>query len=179
MVSARGSHRSEGFQYAIDNGAWTSYQRGETFDVRAFERCIERLGSGADFIVVPDIVARGRQSLDFSLEWLTRLDGLAPLMLAVQDGITEDDVDAFINPNVGVFVGGSTAWKLSTMSQWARLARKKQALVHVGRVNSARRIHLCVAAGVDSIDGSSASRYAVTTQRLTSAARQLSLIECV
>ncbi|MBC8753020.1 hypothetical protein F6X42_44140, partial [Paraburkholderia sp. WC7.3b] len=36
LVSAKGEHRTEGMRYAIDNGAWTAYQRGEPFDEAAF-----------------------------------------------------------------------------------------------------------------------------------------------
>ena len=47
MVSARGALRTEGFRYALDNGAWTSFQRGEPFDEAAFERAVARLGADA------------------------------------------------------------------------------------------------------------------------------------
>lgn len=38
VVSARGVLRAEGFRYALDNGAWTSFQRGEPSHAAAFER---------------------------------------------------------------------------------------------------------------------------------------------
>src|SRR3546814_3757104 len=69
MVSARGVLRTEGFPYALDNGAWTSFQHGEKFDAKAFLIAIEKLGAGADFIVVPDIVCGGLESLTFSRRW--------------------------------------------------------------------------------------------------------------
>lgn len=59
MVSARGALRTEGFRYALDNGAWTSFQLGEAFDEAAFERAVARLGTDADWIVVRDIVMGG------------------------------------------------------------------------------------------------------------------------
>ena len=55
MVSARGPLRPERFGYALDNGAWTAFQRGEPFDVPAFDRAVALLGPGADWIVLPDI----------------------------------------------------------------------------------------------------------------------------
>jgi len=48
--------------------------------------------------------------------------------------------------------------------------------LHVGRVNSARRIRLCAMAGADSFDGSSASRLAVSLRNLDNARNQLALI---
>ncbi len=54
LVSAKGVLRTEGFDYALDNGAWTAHQKGEPFDVPAFEKAVEALGTGADWIVAPD-----------------------------------------------------------------------------------------------------------------------------
>lgn len=173
MVSARGALRTEGFPYALDNGAWTAFQKKQQFDEGAFWKAVDALGHGSDFIVVPDIVGGGMASLDFSLSYLPKLRGIAPLLLAVQDGMTPSDVASIVNQHVGIFVGGSTEWKEQTMMTWGTIARERRAWLHCGRVNSERRIALCVAAGVNSIDGSSASRFAVTTDRLSRSMRQL------
>jgi hypothetical protein len=61
------------------------------------------------------------------------------------------------------------------MAAWAALARAKGAICHVGRVNTARRIHACEAAGAHSFDGSSASRFAVTLPPLELARQQTDL----
>ncbi len=66
LVSAKGALLHEGFRYALDNGAWSAYQAKEPFDEAAFLRAIDRLGAGADWIVIPDIVAGGLRSLDYS-----------------------------------------------------------------------------------------------------------------
>lgn len=175
IVSARGALRTEGFGYGLDNGAWTAHQRGEPFEPAAFERAVALLGADADWIVLPDIVAGGLASLDFSLSWLPRLRGIAPLLLAVQDGIGKSDVADLIGPDLGIFIGGSTAWKETTLPTWGQVARDRGAYLHVGRVNSARRIALCAAAGADSFDGSSVTRFAVTIGRLDAARRQPAL----
>jgi hypothetical protein len=73
---------------------------------------------------------------------------------------------------VGIFVGGSTDWKLATMRQWGALARECRTYCHVGRVNTVRRIRMCQDAGVDSFDGTSASRFALTLPRLDDAVKQ-------
>lgn len=177
MVSARGALRTEGFRYALDNGAWTAFQRGEPFDEAAFERAVARLGADADWIVVPDIVMGGMESLKFSRTWLARLrnrGGLsnARFMIAVQNGIVPGHVRDLIDPRVGIFVGGDTEWKLATMARWAKFAHARGATCHVGRVNSARRIRLCAAAGVDSFDGSGVSRFAAALPPLDLARRQ-------
>lgn len=177
MVSARGTLRTEGFRYALDNGAWTSFQRGEPFDAGAFERAVGRLGPDADWIVVPDIVMGGLASLRFSRLWLNRLRTRrtlsgASFLIAVQNGMEPRHVRRLIGPRVGIFVGGDTAWKLATMAMWARLAHAQGAICHVGRVNSVRRIRLCAAAGVDSFDGSGVSRFASALPPLDLARRQ-------
>ena len=177
MVSARDPLRPEGFRYALDNGAWTAFRCGEAFDVPAFEKAIALLGPDADWIVLPDIVAGGLASLRFSLDWLDTLRTRPALrgaryLLAVQNGMEPLDVAALLGPEVGVFVGGDTPWKLATMAAWARLARERGALCHVGRVNTARRIRLCAAAGADSFDGSGVSRFASALPPLDLARRQ-------
>lgn len=172
MVSARGALRHEGFGYALDNGAWTAHQRGEPFDVAAFERAVDALGAGADFIVAPDIVMGGGDSLRLTEAWLPRLVDVAPVLVAVQDGIEPADVAPLLGVRVGLFVGGSTEWKEHTAATWGALGRSRGAHVHVGRVNTARRIHLCAYAGAHSFDGSSVTRYVANLPRLDRARRQ-------
>ena len=160
LVSARGVLRSEGFPYALDNGAWTAHQRGEQFDEEAFGQAVELLGAGADWVVAPDIVAGGLRSLAYSVAWLPRLRGR--VLIAVQDGMTPSDVAPYLSDRVGIAIGGSTEWKER------QLARRvwRASYVHALRVNTARRIALCHWAGVDSFDGSSVSRYAANLPRL-------------
>lgn len=162
LVSAKGVLRDEGMPYALDNGAWTAFQRKEPFDVPAFQRAVDMFGERADWVVIPDIVAGGLASLDFSLSWIDRLGGCKRLLLAVQDGMTADSIRPFLSDRVGIFIGGSTDWKLTTAIEWGQLAHEVGCYMHVGRVNTVRRIRLCAAAGADSFDGTSASMYSQT-----------------
>ena len=176
LVSATGVWNPHGFRYALDNGAWTAHQQGTPWDEAAFLRLCYRLGSGADWIVLPDIVAGGRESLSLSVAWLERLQWLdAPKLIAVQDGMTPDDVAPFVGSGVGVFLGGSTEWKLRTLGQWGDFAARHRCHYHVGRVNTVRRIHACVLAGADSCDGTSATRFSKNALRLDRAAAQTAL----
>jgi hypothetical protein len=177
LVSAAGSLRNEGFPYALDNGAWSAFTQGRPFDVPAFVKALRKMGAAADWTVIPDVVAGGAASLELSLKWMRQvLDETPRALLAVQDGISVADVKGFLGSRVGLFVGGSTEWKLATMEDWATLGREVGCWVHVGRVNSRRRISRCSAAGVTSFDGTSASRFAKSLPRLDSAVRQLSLL---
>lgn len=171
LVSAAGVIRTEGFEhYALDNGAWTAFQQGLPFDEAAFGRAFDLVGEKADWVVIPDIVTGGMKSLEFSLQWLERLKGSpSTLLLAVQDGMAPDDLREYLNPGVGIFLGGSTEWKLKTMEAWGVLARRRNCYFHVGRVNSAKRIAMCGAAGASSFDGTSVTQYPCTLSRLDSA----------
>ncbi len=176
LVSAAAGLRTENMPYALDNGAWTAYCQGRSFDAPAFLRALRKLGAGADWCIVPDIVAGGQASLDLSLRWMpTVLNECPRALLAVQDGLTVDDVAPFLGERVGIFVGGSTAWKLATMPLWGAFGQHAGLWVHVGRVNTVRRIHQCGLAGVTSFDGSSVSRYAQTLPPLDYARKQLAL----
>jgi hypothetical protein len=176
LVSATGVLRHEGFPYALDNGAWTAFQAGRPFDEQLFTTALRKLGRDADWTVIPDIVAGGAMSLEFSLRWMRLvLDECERGLLAVQDGMSPDDVGHLIGPRVGLFVGGSTKWKEQTLATWSSLARDRQAWCHVGRVNTRRRILACSSAGVTSFDGTSASRFAKTLPLLDGSRRQLAL----
>jgi hypothetical protein len=163
LVSAAGVLRTEGFRYALDNGAWSAFQRGQAFDEPAFMRALDMLGASADFVVVPDIVCGGEASLELSWRWLARVLDVAPVALfAVQDGHEPWQLDEVLGPRIGIFVGGSTEWKIATMRTWAATARARSAWCHVGRVNTARRIALCADAGVTSFDGTSVTKFPST-----------------
>jgi hypothetical protein len=171
LVSARGVLRNEGFRYALDNGAWTAFQKQEPFDVPAFAKAVDLLGAGADWVVVPDVVGDREGTLRAADEWLPRLAGLT-LYIAVQDGMTAIDLDRYPGAIAGVFVGGSTEWKLRTSQAWRAATRERGMLLHVARVNTERRIAFCRSIGATSIDGSSASRFAVNTPRLDNSRRR-------
>ena len=159
LVSARGCHRNEGFRYSIDNGAWTSFQKNEPFDDGSFLKVLEKLGEGADWITVPDVVGVASASLEMTERWLPRLEQYERLLVCVQDGMTEQDVAPWLGRSCGVFLGGSTEWKLKTMRAWGDVAARRGCHYHVARVNSARRIFMARESGAHSIDGSSASRF--------------------
>lgn len=175
LVSARGVLRNEGFRYALDNGAWTAFTQGEPFDVAAFEKALDLMGAEADWVASPDIVGGGMRSLELSESWLPRLIDARLVLIPVQDGLTASDVRPLLGNRVGIFLGGSTEWKLATMREWGELAREVGCYYHVARVNTRRRIEMCSEAGATSFDGSSASRFAASLPRLERARCQPSL----
>lgn len=173
MISAAGKWRHEGFPYALDNGAWSYYQQGESFNEERFWGLLYAMGPAADFITVPDIVAGGLESLRFSEAWLPKLEGFGRLLLIpVQDGMRPADVNGVLSNRVGIFVGGTTEFKLASLQSWGELARKRNCYLHVGRVNTRRRIKACAMAGAHSFDGSSVSRWAINIHKLDAERKQ-------
>ena len=177
LLLSPGKPRDARFRYALDNGAYGAWQKGKPFDVVAFERHVERHGDSAEFVVAPDIVAGGEASLAMTIEWLPRLAGIGKRrLIAVQDGMMPHHVEPYLSDRVGLFIGGTTEWKLRTLALWGSLARRTGAYLHVGRVNTARRMRLCHMVGADSIDGTSATRFSCTLPMLDAALRQTSLL---
>jgi hypothetical protein len=184
LVSRAGHWSTEGFlTWAADNGAWRDHQAGQPFAADAFlgfVGWIEAQPIRPQWLVLPDVVAGGLDSLALSRQWLANLRDREfwqgrRLLLAAQDGIEPRHIEGLIGPDLGIFVGGSTQWKLDSLRDWARLARSRAAICHVGRVNSARRIRLCAAAGATSFDGTGPTRFAQRLHLLDIARTQLDI----
>lgn len=181
LVSRAGVWRTEGFERICgDNGAWSDFQAGRSFDEDDYDRFLEWLDAQrvrADWLVLPDIVAGGVASLELSTRYMNRCLAVAPLVLiAVQNGMEPADLAPLVGPSVGIFLGGSTDWKLDRMREWGNFCAVRRLHYHVARVNSIKRMALAASCGAASVDGSSASRYAVTLPKLAYAARQMPLL---
>lgn len=153
VVSACGKLFPYDFNYIVDNGAWTAHQQNKPFDHKAFERAVWSMSDKADFTVVPDVVGDAKASLRLTSHYLPLLDRYK-LAIAVQNGMTSDDVAPWLGPNCGLFLGGTTEWKLETMAYWGLVAKDRNCHYHVARVNSPKRIKLARKAGAHSFDGS-------------------------
>lgn len=177
LVSAAGVLRHEGFPYALDNGAWSDFQAGQEFDGERFRRALHLLGADADWIALPDIVGGGLRSLDLSVSWLGEVRAVNDrALLPVQDGMTPETLRPVLSAHrLGIFLGGSTEWKLATIGEWGDLAHELACHYHVARVNTRRRIWLAAMAGAHSIDGTSATKYMETLPMLDQARRQRGL----
>jgi hypothetical protein len=134
--------KSTALRYAVDNGAFPAFVKGLPWDEAKFLKLLDRIETferKPDFACCPDIVAGGLKSLEFSLAWMERLPSGYPWYLAVQDGMTEADVLPVVDKFAGLFVGGSSDWKMSSTPTWVRLARQTGKQAHVGRVNTLSR----------------------------------------
>jgi len=171
-----------GLPYALDNGAFTAWKRGQPFDEARFMVAAlkaSRLPRRPDFGVVPDKVAGGLESLRFSLAWRDRLRPYDwPWYLAVQDGMGPEHVAPWLEARAfdGVFVGGTRPWKYRTAATWLALARRHGVRLHVGGVGCPRRVLWARAIGADSIDSSTWARNR-SLPRLLARLKQRNLVD--
>src|SRR5581483_11599077 len=110
-------------------------------------------------VVCPDVVADARATLERFKIWqeAIRQTGL-PLAFVGQDGA--EDLDIPWENFACWFIGGSTRWKLSQASADLALEAKRSGQwLHMGRVNSLRRLQAAFDMGCDSTDGSSHSMF--------------------
>lgn len=137
--------------YALDNGAFVAFCKGAPFDFEAWRRLLlwsAMCGQRPLWALVPDVVAdRAATIANWSIyaHEVERF-GFRPAF-ALQDGMTFEDV-----PSAGcmLFLGGSTEWKLDSISPWCKQFPGR---VHVGRVNTWDRLLACHQAGAVSVDG--------------------------
>jgi len=150
-------------RFALDNGAFSAYVNRAIWDEARFYRLVRQivdLGIAPTFVVLPDIVTGGLQSLVRSMEHVGKLPDDWRKYLPVQDGMSVYDlIPAVITRIDGIFVGGSTVWKWRTAKDWYEFAHLVGLDCHIGRVNSERQILAAHHAGADSVDGSTASRH--------------------
>jgi hypothetical protein len=140
--------------WGFDNGAYMDYVRGEIFNPERFYKWLKKAYTfGTPYIAVcPDIVAGGKDSLDFSLDYMRHvLPQDWPWYLAVQDGMTPEMVEPHLDKFSGIFLGGSDEFKPSA-HVWCDLAHKHSKRFHWGRIQYTW-LRYCISIGADSADG--------------------------
>lgn len=144
----------DGEPWGFDNGAYRDWRNGRAFDEFAYLRRLERAYRvGIPYLaIVPDIVAGGQESLDFSEKWRDKLPDW-PWYLAIQDGMqTLDLAPAMASSRyAGIFLGGTTKFKC-TASDWLESARKWGVRFHYGRCGTPRKVEHARRVGADSLD---------------------------
>lgn len=136
--------------FACDNDAFASFTTGKIWDADAWLTMLKTLradGRNPLWVLVPDVVADRDATLAKWKEFapVAREFGW-PLAMAVQDGMTPNDVPAEAEV---IFIGGNTEWKWRSLPMWAQTGRR----IHVGRVNEVERLHICERWRVESVDG--------------------------
>lgn len=136
--------------FALDNGRFAVWAAGKPWDESAWLGMLDRVvGSGHRplWLLVPDAVGDRDETLREWDRWCVRLQQYGwPLAIAVQNGMTQDDVPSEASV---VFVGGTTEWKRRTLHDWCDANDR----VHVGRINTDKWLWECDEAGAESCDG--------------------------
>lgn len=136
--------------FALDNAAYGASVSGREWSESEWLALLQRVrirGLNPLWALVPDVVSDRDGTLERWERYLpvVRRFGFRPAF-AVQDGMTPSDVPSEATV---VFVGGSTEFKWGTLQTWTTHFPR----VHVGRVNSYRRLWQCHDAGAESCDG--------------------------
>ena len=147
-----------GEPWGIDSGAYRDWTHGSTTDWGRYKaRCERALDVGGLYMaVLPDLVAQGDRSLDFSLELPQAMNYPLdlPWYLALQDGMTSKAVTNAVeaSPHIeGLFLGGTLRFK-GMAEYWKGVADDLGRRFHYGRCGIPRRIVHALHIGCDSCD---------------------------
>jgi hypothetical protein len=144
------------FPYAADNDAY-SY-----FDEARYEAMLARLETAEHrplWVAAPDVVADARATERLYERWrdVLRLADL-PVAFIAQNGAAPDDVPW--SEIACVFIGGDDTFKLGPAARAIALrADVERVALHLGRVNSRRRIAYARELGAATFDGSAISKW--------------------
>lgn len=152
MVTPRmGQRPPEGQPWAADNSRFSAPQ--DYTDAKYLSWLAKMPVESCLFATAPDVVGDAAATLELSAPMFAPIRQLGyRVAFVAQDGLESlpvpwDDFDA-------LFIGGTTDWKLGDAA--ARIAREAKARgkwVHMGRVNSLRRMRYAETIGCDSADG--------------------------
>jgi hypothetical protein len=141
-----------GQPWAADNGR---FSKPETYTDEAYLAWLSKrpYRDACLFATAPDVVGDAAATLALSAPMFAPIRAAGyRVALVAQDGLESlsvpwDDFDA-------LFIGGSTAWKLGEAAHdLAAEAKRRGKWLHMGRVNSLRRVRIAHAMGCDSVDG--------------------------
>jgi hypothetical protein len=142
----------EHLPYALDNGRFIAWKNKAEWDRVAYTKLLQwafEVDRSPLWALVPDVVADKEGTLEEWQYWYPRLRGFPwPIAFAVQDGMEPEDVPSTAQV---IFIGGSTEFKMKAIRPFCEAFPR----VHVGRVNTLKRLIYCYRAGVESVDGTS------------------------
>jgi hypothetical protein len=140
----------DGWTWAADNGCFA-----DNWDADEWLDWLDRMRDvpGCLFAVVPDKVGDAAATRQMFSEWAAMVTDLGYRAAYVaQNGATCASIPW--EDIACVFIGGDTEWKLGHQAEAiTRHAKRLGLWVHMGRVNSRRRMAIAESWGVDSCDG--------------------------
>lgn len=149
---AAGNVVPDGREWIADNSVFGGRYPGDA-PYLAWLAARQHLAPWCRFAAAPDVVGDAVATLARSAPMLPRIRALGfPVALVAQNGLERlpvpwNDIDA-------LFIGGDTAWKLGpAAAALVAEAKSRGKWVHMGRVNSGRRLRYAADIGCDSADG--------------------------
>lgn len=154
LVPGNGN-KPAGKPWACDNGAFAGFRE------KAFLKMLGKVRGlpGCLWVAAPDVVCDALGTRERFDKWEPVLREMGfPVALVAQNGLAIETtpwsrLDC-------LFIGGDDAFKLGPEArELAREAKRRGKLVHMGRVNSLRRLRYAHSIGCDSVDGTQWSRF--------------------
>jgi hypothetical protein len=148
---SRLERKREAFRwFAIDNGCFAA---GDRFNLNSYLAWLATLPRSALFATAPDVLGDALATLHRSEAPLRAIRGLGfKAALVAQNGLEELPVPW--KSFDCLFLGGDTRWKLGRAAALLAIeAKQRGKWVHMGRVNSQRRLRHAIGIGCDSVDG--------------------------
>ena len=137
--------------FAADNGCFV---QPDKYSDEGFINWLKKLDAKSClFATAPDVVGDAQATRLRAYPMLRKIREMGfKASYVCQDGERPDLIDW--QKMDAVFIGGSTEWKLSQAAgDIIAEAKRRSKWVHMGRVNSYRRMRLAAVLGCDSVDG--------------------------
>lgn len=143
--------------FGADNDAFSGFHFDRYIDM------LQRLrnwGPQPLWVTLPDVVGDSQETMILAEEWASTVRNVFNFKAAyvIQDGQTVKNLPWELAD--AIFIGGTTGYKLGyEVRKIVREANKRNIWVHMGRVNTRKRIVYAHQIGCDSVDGSAFSMY--------------------
>jgi len=143
--------------YVADNAAYSNWNEKKFLNMLWK---ITKYKNKPKFVACPDVVGDAKKTADRFDYWQPLLRELSlPVALVLQDGQEWIGVPNWKEFEV-VFIGGSTKFKLGGwVREFIKRAKEHGKHIHMGRVNSEKRVAYAKKIGCDSIDGTCFSMF--------------------
>lgn len=129
--------------YALDNGAY------KYFDPDKYRKHLLRASKFHSplWVALPDVLGNTKETILLWDKWYPVLHETGyKLAFIAQDGMLPQDIPKEAHC---VFIGGKTNWKLKNAHKFKGVSN----LLHIGRVNTIKRLCWAIDIGADSCDG--------------------------
>ncbi len=145
--------------WAADNAAYSNWDQGKFLNM--LDKLSGCLYNPPVWVAAPDVVGDAIATAKKFMIWqpIIKMHGL-PVALVLQNGQESIGWATHERNFDAIFIGGDDEFKLGGYVRYCvKKAKAKGKWVHMGRVNSLRRIDYAREIGCDSVDGTACSMY--------------------